>query len=103
MPASQKRLIRPLILLWSVCLTATAGAQIQPLGPQFQVNFYTTNLQIVPVVGSDGAGGFVVVWTSNGSADSDTDSSSIQARRFDSNGTPLGTGFQVNSYTLGGQ
>ena len=36
-----------------------------PLGPEFRVNTYTTDGQFDPTVGSDGAGRFVVVWTSN--------------------------------------
>src|SRR5258705_9268599 len=86
MQSSQKRSIQPTRLLWTLCLIATAGAQSQPLGPQFQVNSYTTNQQLAPVVGPDGAGGFIVVWTSFGSAGSDRDGSSIQAQRYGSNG-----------------
>jgi hypothetical protein len=54
-------------------------------------------------VSSDGAGGFVVVWASVGSAGSDTDGFSVQGRRYDSAGTPLGAQFQVNTYTTSGQ
>jgi hypothetical protein len=71
-------------------------------GVQFQVNSYTSanhfysNVTAVP-------GGFIVVWSSLGSAGTDTDGSSIQARRFDGTGSALGTQFQVNSYTTGFQ
>jgi hypothetical protein len=34
------------------------------LGPEFRINSYTTNNQQSPSVGADGAGNFVVVWTS---------------------------------------
>src|SRR5215470_3372620 len=70
-----------------------------PLGGQFQVNTYTTNQQHAPSVGADGAGNFVVVWESFGSAGSDTDGFSVQGQRYDSSGTPLGGQFQVNTYT----
>jgi hypothetical protein len=75
-----------------------AGA---PLGDQFQVNTYTTNFQVSPVVAVDGAGNFVVVWKSYGSAAPDTSNNSIQGQRFDSTGTPQGGEFQVNTYTTG--
>jgi hypothetical protein len=38
-----------------------AGA---PVGSEFRINTYTTNDQESPSVGADGAGNFVVVWTS---------------------------------------
>src|SRR5512146_2892960 len=60
------------------------------LGSQFQVNTYTTNEQVVPSVGAGPDGSFVVVWESNGSPGPDSDRTSIQARRFQADGTPLG-------------
>ena len=35
-----------------------------PVGPEFRINTYTTNNQESPSVSADGAGNFVVVWTS---------------------------------------
>jgi hypothetical protein len=70
-----------------------------PDGPQFQVNVWTTNSQTLPAVAADTGGGFIVVWTSNGGSGTDTDAYSIQGRRYDATGTPLGPEFQVNSYT----
>ena len=67
------------------------------LGPPFQVNNYTTGSQRTPAVSLDGAGNFVVVWTSAGSPGSDDSSDSVQARRFQADGTPLGPQFQVNT------
>jgi hypothetical protein len=50
-------------------------------GAEFQVNSYTTNDQWVPsMAASDGD--FIVVWTSNGSSGTDTDSLSIQGQRY---------------------
>ena len=67
------------------------------LGPEFQVNTYTTFSQGAPSVASDGAGNFVVVWQSTGAAES------IFGRRFDAEGTPMGVAeFRVNSVTTGG-
>jgi hypothetical protein len=76
-----------------------ALAQPMPVGPQIQVNSYTTGFQRHPAVAVDGAGNIIVVWSSDGSAGSDTYYSSIQAQRYDAEGAPLGSEFQVNSYT----
>lgn len=73
----------------------------QPLGPEFQVNDFTTDDQRVSRVAWSQDGEFVVVWESTGSAGTDTDGPSIQARRFSSSGVPLGAASQVNSYTTG--
>ena len=71
-------------------------------GAQFQVNTYTTDSQILPSVSAVGTG-FVVVWRSYGSFGTDTDFYSIEGQRFLSNGSPLGSQFQVNTYTTSGQ
>jgi hypothetical protein len=72
-------------------------------GGEFQVNAFTTGDQSIPFVVANGSQGFVVVWVSNGSLGTDTDSGSIQARLFDANWQPLGGDFQVNTYTTGYQ
>jgi hypothetical protein len=74
-----------------------------PQGGEFQVNTYTTGDQEVPAVTTDGAGNFVVLWESYGSAGSDTSGESIQGQRYDGSGTPQGGEFQVNTYTTGDQ
>jgi hypothetical protein len=74
-----------------------------PVGGEFEVNTYTTGTQRSPAVGVDGAGGFVVLWASYEGTGNDTDALSVQARRFDATGAPLGGEFQVNSYTTGDQ
>ena len=58
------------------------------------------NYQAGPAVASEADGGFVVAWYSDESAGSDT-STSVQARRFAVDGTPLGPELQVNSTTVG--
>jgi hypothetical protein len=88
-----------LVLLFGSPLHAAPG---DPVGTQFQVNTYETGAQSAPAVASDGAG-FVVVWNSVGSGGTDTDAASIQARRYDLGGAPLGGQFQVNTYTTTAQ
>jgi hypothetical protein len=68
-------------------------------GSQFQVNSYTSNGQNNPAVAMDSDGDFVIAWDSNGSDGNDTDSYSIQGRRYNAAGTAQGSQFQVNSYT----
>ena len=51
----------------------------------------------------DADGDFVVVWNSVGSSGTDTDGFSIQGQRYASNGSPVDSQFQVNTYTTGGQ
>lgn len=74
-----------------------------PAGPEFQVNTYTTGYQRKSHVAADDDGNFVVVWTSNGSAGSDTDDTSVQARRFSASGAAIGPQFQVNQWTTSSQ
>ncbi len=74
-----------------------------PQGSQFQVNTYTTDFQEDPAVAVGSNGDFVVVWESNGSADSDTSSQSIQAQRFAYDGMPLEGQLEVNAYTTNTQ
>jgi hypothetical protein len=70
-------------------------------GGEFQVNSYTTNFQSFPSVAMDQDGNFVVAWDSDGSSGTDSDSTSIQAQRYNSSGTTQGPEFQVNEYTTG--
>ncbi len=85
-------------------ISATVWAQEPtPLGDDFQVNSYTTDYQIESSVAAAPDGRFVVSWTSYSSPGSDTSSSSVVARRFAADGTPLGADFQVNTYTTGEQ
>ncbi|MEM6793872.1 MAG: hypothetical protein AAF725_07800 [Acidobacteriota bacterium] len=66
----------------------------------FQVNTYTNDLQTYPEIAADDSGNFTVVWLSVGDS-VDRDGSSIQARNFASDGSPIGSQFLVNSYTTG--
>jgi hypothetical protein len=75
-----------------------------PLGPDFQVNTYTTGQQLFPSVSSDALGNFVVVWQSgNYGIGQDGSGGGIFGQRFDNAGIPIGGEFQVNSYTTGTQ
>jgi hypothetical protein len=95
--------LRTLALTLTVALGALipawATAQVVPVGPQFQVNTYTTDLQNTPAVAADAGGNFVVTWY--GAPDSST--SGVFARRYDGNGMALADQFQVNAYTTGSQ
>lgn len=74
----------------------------QPLGDDFQVNNLTTGSQfsVDLVVGSKND--FFAVWTSGEFFLSGPDGShsSIQGRRYDSSGVPLGGEFQINTQVL---
>jgi hypothetical protein len=93
-----------LALLAALVPAATRGQGI-PRGPEFQVNSFTpSDGQDWPegiAFGADGR--FVIVWSSAASPADDTEATSIQARRFDASGAPLGPQFQVNSLTTGFQ
>lgn len=92
------------ILLALVALVGLPpGAQIIPLGNDFQVNELTTGDQRRPKVGLAADGSFVVAWQGDVSSGSDTSSTSLQARRFGADGAPSAGDFQVNTYTTGPQ
>lgn len=74
-----------------------------PAGGEFQVNSYTFNSQLAPAVAADGRGGVIVAWHSQGSSGTDTSGDSIQARRYDADGSPRGGEFQIDSYTTNNQ
>jgi len=78
-------------------LFASTGA---PLGPEFQVNSYTTGAQRAPSVAMTPRGEFVVVWQSAGQ---DGDSLGVFGRRYDGAGAPLGAEFQANVFTTDDQ
>jgi hypothetical protein len=73
------------------------------VGAEFQVNTYTTGAQDESSVAMTADGGFVVTWESEGSGGTDTDSWSVQAQRFASDGTAVASEFQVNTYTTAAQ
>jgi hypothetical protein len=70
-----------------------------PQGAQFQVNTYTTGDQYYPSVATSADGSFVVAWESRSSPGTDTSNLSIQGQRFGAGALPLGSQFQINTYT----
>ena len=83
-----------MLALLAFGLAHTAVAQL--LGPEFQVNSFTTGDQDYPAVASDAAGDFVVVWKGDSQ---DGSGFGIFGQRFDSVGARAGGEFQVNTYT----
>ena len=75
------------------------GSSGAPLGTEFQANTYTSYVQQSPAVSSDPCGNFTVVW----SGGTDGDGYGIFGQLFDKSGAPVGTQFQVNTYTTGDQ
>ena len=69
-------------------------------GDEFHVNTFTKSRQGAPAVAADGAGNFVVVWSSE---EQDGDSYGIFGQRYDSAGNPQGGEFKVNIYTTRSQ
>jgi hypothetical protein len=75
-------------------------------GGEFQVNSYTVGYQSGPSIAIDDNARFVVTWVDegpDGTDGQDGDDRGIQGQYFASDGTPLGSEFQVNTYTLGSQ
>ncbi|MEM1183091.1 MAG: hypothetical protein AAGM22_32410, partial [Acidobacteriota bacterium] len=79
------------------------GSDGSALGAGFQVNTYTPDIQRYPDLAFFPDGGFVVTWASLGSDGTDSDDMSIQARRFEASGAPIGNDLQVNESTAGTQ
>jgi hypothetical protein len=71
-----------------------------PLGAEFRVNTYTTDVQIRPAVAADASGNFVVVWESDFQDGSEY---GVFGQRYSSSGAPLGPEFRVNTITTNPQ
>ena len=69
-------------------------------GPAFKVNTWTTSVQSNPRVAMDADGDFVVCWDG---INQDGSGYGIFAQRFQADGSPADTEFQVNSYTTSTQ
>ena len=94
-----KRLV--VFLAFLALLVAPAWSQAPvPVGDEFQVNTYTTGIQVKSAVDLNSEGAFVVVWES---LDQDGESYGVFGQWFDSLGSPQGVEFQVNSHTSGSQ
>ena len=71
-----------------------------PFGAEFQVNRYTAGDQRRPALEVETDGDFMVIWDSDGQ---DGSAHGVFARRFNLFASPVGTEFQLNSYTVGDQ
>jgi hypothetical protein len=69
-------------------------------GPEFQVNTYTNSNQWFPAVAMDSTGNFVITYESSGY---DGSLDTVCAQRYDNVGIPIGSEFQVNTYTTNNQ
>jgi len=87
-------------LLLLSCSGIPALGQPVPVGPDFQVNTYTTNAQEYAAISMADSGAFVIVWNSQFQ---DGSASGVFARRYDSSGAPEGAEFRVNETTAGDQ
>ena len=96
------RLVALLVLVLSQAHATSAQDLTEPAGSEFQVNVYTTGNQYAPDVAITSTGDMIVVWASS-DAETDTDSESVQARRYSASGDPLAAPFQVNTYTTSSQ
>lgn len=72
-----------------------------PNGSEFQVNTFTTGEQFNSAVAIDGDGNFIITWDSYGGQDGD--STGVFAQRYNADGSPNGSEFQVNTFTTGFQ
>ena len=73
---------------------ASTGA---PVGPEFHVNTYTPGSQLFPVVATDAAGNFVVVWEDREQEEDKYEG--VYGQRYSSGGVPSGPEFHVNTTT----
>lgn len=87
-------------LVTAIAIGSCAGGvgvlQAQVLGPEFQVNTYTTYGQLYPAVAVANSGEFVVVWENRDPTGADDN---VYGQLYEADGTPLGSEFLVNSYT----
>ena len=86
------------------CLLIASPASAQHLvgdGLEMVIPTLTLGTQSEPDIARDGAGNFVVVWTSSQLGTTNSDSIvGIQGHRFDASGDRIGEQFQVNTQTL---
>ncbi len=96
-----KRVVAAILFL--VGVPAAYGQGAVPVDGEIQVNSYTAGHQYLPSAATLPDGGFVATWFSEGSSGSDSSGTSIQARLFAADGSPLSGEFQVNQTTDGDQ
>jgi hypothetical protein len=74
-----------------------------PDGAEFAVNTYTTGRQVRAAVAYAPDDGFLVIWESPGLQGVSSNSDDIVGRKFSASGSPAGTEFRINSFTIGPQ
>jgi hypothetical protein len=96
------------VVVWTSSSSSVPNASIRgqrfdqdgaALGTEFTANTRTFGPQSVPEVAIHANGGFVVAWNAVRNSSFYNFKSTIQGRRFDSDGTPVGGEFDVNSYS----
>src|SRR5262245_57103131 len=87
-----------ILFVLSSVVSSVVRAQAPALGPEFQINTYTTGSQVLPSVATNSSGDFVVVWQD---AQQDGSAPGIFGQRYDSTGAPVGSEFQINTTTTG--
>jgi len=90
----------PVAVVVLCVLFGYGAAAAQFLGPEFQVNTFTTGDQAFPAVSVNAGGAFVVVWQSDGQ---DGSRLGVYAQRFDPLCNKVGSELQLNTYTASDQ
>ncbi|WP_417683881.1 tandem-95 repeat protein [Roseibium sp.] len=70
------------------------------VGGQFQVNSYGSGQQLYSNVAALDDGGYVITWSSS---EQDGNGYGVFGQRYDADGNPVGSEFQVNTFTQGNQ
>ncbi len=71
-----------------------------PAGTEFQINSHTLSYQDDVAVAGLADGGFIVTWESLNQDDPGNVNDGIYGQRYNGDGSPAGTEFQINTHTL---
>ncbi|MEM8558756.1 MAG: T9SS type A sorting domain-containing protein [Bacteroidota bacterium] len=87
--------------IFAACFDSSGEPIFGPQGYEFLVNTWTTRSQFAPSAAMDQDGDFVIAWESFDfyGAGQDGSGSGIFAQRYDSDCSPVGSEFQVNTST----
>jgi hypothetical protein len=78
-------------------------SNVEPLGPEFQVNSDPGGEQVAPLIAARSDGIHLILWSEYGSCSAGPDPWCVSGRWFDSAWNPLGDDFQVNSLIASSQ
>jgi len=94
----KKRVLKKCLIQQILIITifVTVAFSVFRAGEEFQVNTYTEGPQGYPAVAMDERGYFAITWIGY---EQDGSTEGIFAQRFNKDGKPLGSEFQVNTYT----